>query len=138
MSNAPKSLEPPTTARLVDALAELVEELVYYRERRQQQRATSGRSAASIAGISAADLLATPSEIVEARSWAACPVDRALKKGMRKVGQLIFDRVGSIDALGDIVDRISARDPDYYEDERLSILNSALDGVGNDNARWLA
>jgi hypothetical protein len=123
-----KPLKPPSTKELENALDELVSALVEHRANRKVVR--SGWPSRV---TSAADLCATKTQVLRARSIAANPVEYAIKKMMKEVGQLLFDRLGSLDALHKVVDRVADRG-DWYR--RIAPIDSAFNGVGKGNKRW--
>jgi hypothetical protein len=129
-----QAMSAPSPERLERAFAELIHKLMAYRRRRERRRNSTSQP---IVGITAAALMATPSNILDAVDWAAGPVEKALKEGMHAIGQIIFEQLGSTNALRDVVERICARSR-RYESERLGALDSALDGVGNEHDRWWA
>jgi uncharacterized small protein (DUF1192 family) len=124
-------LPPPSVDELENACAALVGEITDYRVKREAKHA----SGQPLEVICAAALCRTPYEVVVARSWARRPVDKALKAGIKAVGQLLFDRLGSTDALRDVVERVCDRQR-RHEGLALSAVDPALDGVGRDGDRW--
>jgi hypothetical protein len=125
-----KPLKPPTTEQLVKAFEELVTELVSYRIR---QKPADGQ----LEMYSAAEMCATDEKVMQARDWASSPVNKALKHGIHKVGQLLFERLGSLDALRDVVEDVAERDERYYG-MRIGIMDSALNMVGEGDKRWVS
>jgi hypothetical protein len=98
-------LQPPSIEDLERAFAALVAEIIDYRVKREQKH-TAGQP---LEVICAAALCRTPYDVAVARSWARNPVDKALKAGIKAVGQLLFDRLGSTDALRDVAERACAK-----------------------------
>jgi hypothetical protein len=129
-----QAITAPTPDQLERALAELIHELMTYRRRRERRRTNNGKP---IVAITDKALMETPSGILDAIDWADAPVERALKDGMHAVAQIIFDQLGSTNALRGVVERICARSR-HNESERLGALDLALDGVGNERDRWWA
>jgi hypothetical protein len=128
--------EPPSTAELEDALVELVDVLVAYRVAAMERKPGPPREIREI-DLSPAALAATPDTVHRERSWATAPVDRAIKAGINEIGQILFDRLGSLDALRDVLERVAERGP-KREDMRVSILDSAFNGVGNQERFWIS
>jgi len=53
---------------------------------------------------------------------------------MTEIGQLLFDRAGSINKLGDIAECVANRRGDWHS--RISPIDSALNGVGDGKQVW--
>jgi hypothetical protein len=123
--------EAPTEKQMEDALRELVDALMKYRAKRRPRQNTE------FVAWTAAALVETPTNILDARGWASNPIDRALTKAMRHVGQHLYDALGSTDALRDVVERIcKPRSREFGR--RMSALDAALNGVGRDGDCWFS
>src|SRR5262245_1711221 len=122
-------LKPPTTEELVEALNEMVTELVGYRKRQKPRKGL-------LEMFSAAEMVATERTVMQARDWARSPVDKALKRGIKEVGQLLFDQLG-FDGLREVVNDVAERDQRWCG-MRISIMDSALNGVGKGQMRWVS
>lgn len=132
MSNTETTTEAmPTANALEQALDQLVTALVAHRE----ARAANWRPDRDLKVICASALLATPDSILRAQSIAADPVNYALKKMIREVGQLLFDALGSTDALAKAADRVAGHGPGGFG-QRIAPIDSAFNGVGKGKDRW--
>lgn len=85
--------------------------------------------------ISAATLLNTDEDVLRQRDIMADPVVWSLKRTLKKVGQMIYIRVGSTDELVKIAEQVANCDPYRYA-RRMSPIDSAWNGVGSGNDRW--
>ena len=70
-----------------------------------------------------------------ARDIVKDPIEYALKQVMKEIGQLLFDALGSTNALREVADRICDRDPSKWG-RRASPIDSAFNGVGRGKDRW--
>jgi hypothetical protein len=125
-------LQPPTTKELEEALKELVDALMAHRRRQARAAEKLGPYDWQAGIVSGAQLLATPSEHLDQRSWVDDPIDRALKDAMRVVGQHLATRLGSTKELGIVGDRIAKRS--YAQ--RWSAMDSAFDGIRVGDDVW--
>lgn len=123
-----RALEPPSIKELERALDDLVTVLVQHR-RSYVPRGRRSRAP----GTTVADLQATDDAVLEAIEIADDAVNYAIKEAMHRVGQLLFDRLGSTDALGEVAERVAERG-DW--NQRICPIASAFNGVGNDDDFW--
>ena len=65
------------------------------------------------------------------------PVYFACRMAVRRLGERTFTITGSTDGMRDVADRVAGQMPAQFG-RRLSVLNSAWDGVGSDSDRWWA
>lgn len=63
------------------------------------------------------------------------PVRAALRRVMNDLGKELFKLVGSIEVMLAICNEVASRDP-KREGRRLSIIDSAWNGIGDDRGRW--
>ncbi|WP_153002988.1 hypothetical protein [Sphingomonas sanguinis] len=134
------SLDAPSVDQLVIAATKLVDAIVEYRRPNDTRISTVPKkepeaSKPTFSVITAADLLDTDEEVLRLRDVVADPIGTALKRELHDLGQAIYDRVGSMNALTEIGDRIANADPSQYA-RRMSPLDSAWNGVGKDKDRW--
>jgi len=80
-------------------------------------------------------LINTSEEILRERDIVQSPIIWALKRTLKDVGQMLYDRVGSTDKLLEIAEQIANRDPENYG-RRMAPIDSAWDGVGSGHDRW--
>jgi hypothetical protein len=129
---SPPPFPGPTNRQLADALDALVTCLLMWRRRPREEDAIP-----QLKALEMSRLRATPEEVVALRCLADHPVDVALKKAMKEVGGHLGERV-PFDALLATVKEVCLRDSENA-DLRMSIFNSALDGVvTRDGDRWIA
>lgn len=72
----------------------------------------------------------------DARSLARQPIGTACRQAVRRLGQHLFDRLGSTDALRDVLERVAELTPADYG-RRVAIMDHAWDGVGRQGDRWI-
>ncbi len=63
------------------------------------------------------------------------PVRTACKLAVRRLGERLFEILGSTNAMARCAERVAARDEADYQ-YRYDILDSAWDGIGAGNDRW--
>lgn len=80
---------------------------------------------------------AEPLEKLHLDSIIKDPARRALKEQLKKLGQQLFDIVGSTDAMRDVADEVANLNPRKWG-ARAAILDKGWDGVGSDKDRWVA
>lgn len=63
------------------------------------------------------------------------PLRAAYRQAIRRLGQHVFDTVGSVGGMRDVLERVAEMDPsrDAY---RANIMDHAWDGVGEGEQRW--
>lgn len=120
-------LEPPSTEELIDALAEIVNEAMAYKRRKEQAFTASGAEP-RIRAISAAQLFDTDDEVLRARDWVADPVYRSLKKGATEIGKILHRRIGD-EGMTSMAEEVCSRDEKNWS-RRMSFVDSAFNGIG--------
>jgi hypothetical protein len=141
-NDEPDTLPAPTLDQLIVTAIKLVDAITEYRRPNETRVSTiPKREPEARRGgfglMSAATLLNTDQEILRQRDIVTNPIVWSLKKTLHEVGQLIYDRVGSVNELLKIAEQIADRDPAHYS-RRMSPLDSAWNGVGSGNDRWMS
>ena len=130
------ALAEPTLEDLERALCQTIDALVRHRAVRDAQRPTGERR---LVTFSAQQLGGTPDAVLDQRGWVSDPVDRGLKVAIRAIGRHLARRLGSMDALGDLVERVAEADGDGDWSHRITVLDKTFDGIRcPDGAVWTA
>jgi hypothetical protein len=130
MSNADNEQLPhPSEKQLTEAFRRLVDALISHRKKRAREH-----EFLRVEAIHASVLLATDQAILRARDIVADPVDRALKKGIKELAQVVYDQFG-MDRLLQMAEHVCAKGRGGYG-ARMSPVDSALNGVGRGDDRW--
>lgn len=121
----------PTVGELEAALNVLLEHLIEHRSK------DASRPLTKLAPLETAQLMSLPDEVFEARYLATDPIETVLKIGITKIGQFLFDLTGSTEAMLDSAERVAGDDKNEFQ-RKISIVDAAWDGIGNDADRWFA
>ena len=117
--------EAPTLDELEGAFRTLVDTLVTHRAALEPSQPR---------GWQMFNLMTTPDIVLKARDIVGDPVSYALKRGIKTLGQTIYDLHG-MDVLGEVAERVCAKGVGDFQC-RMSPVDSALNGVGRGNNRW--
>jgi hypothetical protein len=115
---------------LEQAFRGLVDNLIEHRQRRE----ALVDSARTFKFMSYAEIANTNNSVLRALDIVEDPVSFALKRGIKFLGQVIYDIYG-MDALSDMAERVCEASPGGFG-ARMSPVASALDGVGEGSDRW--
>ena len=134
------ALPPPSLDQLIVAAIKLVDAIQEYRRSNDTRISTVPKKEPEAKGsafgtMSGAELMRTSQAVLHQRDLVAQPIIMSLKRTLKEVGQLLYDRVGSTGELLKIAEQIADRDPDNYG-RRMSPIDSAWNGVGADDDRW--
>jgi hypothetical protein len=125
------SLEPPSLNSLQQAFRGIVDSLVEHRQRRDAL-ANGARSFGRF--LSYAEIANADYSVLRAVDIVQDPVGFALKRGIKSLGQVIYDIYG-MEALEATAERVCDGSPGSFG-ARMSPVDAALDGVGKGSDRW--